>query len=89
MLAACEQPAPPARQAARATVQIGQPFWGRPDPSLRAPLCRGLSSSCRSRRTYATGWWYFTGNLHGDDGARFGYQLTLFGVSVSRRTRSR
>jgi predicted secreted hydrolase len=32
---------------------------------------------------YATEWWYFTGNLDGDDGRRFGYQLTLFRIGLS------
>jgi predicted secreted hydrolase len=27
---------------------------------------------------YLTEWWYYTGNLAGDDGRRFGYQLTFF-----------
>lgn len=27
---------------------------------------------------YQTEWWYYTGNLEGDDGRRFGYQLTFF-----------
>lgn len=31
---------------------------------------------------YATEWWYFTGNLRDPQGARFGYQLTLFRVGL-------
>jgi predicted secreted hydrolase len=27
---------------------------------------------------FQTEWWYFTGNLEGEDGRRFGYQLTIF-----------
>ncbi|MBI3957694.1 MAG: carotenoid 1,2-hydratase [Chloroflexi bacterium] len=27
---------------------------------------------------YATEWWYYTGNLTGDDGGAYGYQLTFF-----------
>ncbi len=27
---------------------------------------------------FRTEWWYYTGNLTGDDGRRFGYQLTFF-----------
>jgi len=27
---------------------------------------------------YRTEWWYYTGNLEGDDGRPFGYQLTIF-----------
>lgn len=28
-------------------------------------------------------WWYFTGNLDGEEGRRFGYELTLFRFSLS------
>jgi predicted secreted hydrolase len=28
-------------------------------------------------------WWYFTGNLFGDDGRRFGYELTLFRFALT------
>src|SRR5215210_5520348 len=27
---------------------------------------------------FQTEWWYYTGNLQGEDGRRFGYQLTFF-----------
>ena len=32
---------------------------------------------------YLTEWWYYTGNLRGDDGSRFGYQLTFFRRALS------
>lgn len=28
--------------------------------------------------TFQTEWWYYTGNLEGDDGGHYGYQLTVF-----------
>jgi predicted secreted hydrolase len=31
---------------------------------------------------FKTEWWYFTGNLHDDDGKRYGYQLTFFRQGV-------
>jgi predicted secreted hydrolase len=31
-----------------------------------------------SHPEYRTEWWYFTGNLTGDSGARYGYELTFF-----------
>jgi predicted secreted hydrolase len=34
---------------------------------------------------YRTEWWYFTGNLDGEDGRRFGYQLTLFRNAIAPR----
>jgi len=33
---------------------------------------------------YQTEWWYYTGNLHGSDGHRFGFELTFFRQGVSR-----
>lgn len=31
---------------------------------------------------YRNEWWYFTGNLHSDNGQRFGYQVTFFRFSL-------
>ena len=33
---------------------------------------------------YQTEWWYYTGNLRGKDGHRFGFELTFFRQGVSR-----
>jgi predicted secreted hydrolase len=32
---------------------------------------------------YAVEWWYYTGNLQGADGRRFGFQFTLFRVGIT------
>jgi predicted secreted hydrolase len=32
---------------------------------------------------YRTEWWYYTGNLQAESGARFGYQLTFFRSQIS------
>ncbi len=32
---------------------------------------------------FRTEWWYFTGNLAGEDGRRFGYQLTFFRTALA------
>ena len=37
---------------------------------------------------FKTEWWYFTGNLTGDDGRDYGYQLTFFRQGVQRKTES-
>ena len=34
---------------------------------------------------FKTEWWYFTGNLTGDDGRDYGYQLTFFRQGVQRK----
>ena len=33
---------------------------------------------------YQTEWWYYTGNLHSQDGRHFGFELTFFRQGVSR-----
>jgi predicted secreted hydrolase len=33
---------------------------------------------------YQTEWWYYTGNVAGEDGRRFGFELTFFRVGVNR-----
>ena len=40
-----------------------------------------------SHREFRTEWWYFTGNLTGDNGGPYGYQLTFFRQGI-RRNRS-
>lgn len=35
-----------------------------------------------SHPEYKLEWWYYTGNLQGEDGSRYGYQLTFFRVGV-------
>lgn len=37
-----------------------------------------------AHREYQTEWWYFTGNLSDESGARFGYQLTFFRFGIRR-----
>jgi predicted secreted hydrolase len=36
-----------------------------------------------AHEAYRNEWWYFTGNLDGDNGGRFGYELTLFRFSLA------
>lgn len=64
---------------------------------LCAALCRGWGADWRpaipgwnyrfpadhgNHPDFKTEWWYFTGNLHSDDGRDFGYQLTFFRQGV-------
>ena len=54
------------------------PPWRNAEPGrvLRLPADHA------SHPEYRIEWWYYTGNLHVDDGRRFGYQLTFFRVGV-------
>src|SRR5262245_3132419 len=38
---------------------------------------------------YRTEWWYYTGNLQGADGRRFGFELTFFRQGTSRDAASK
>jgi predicted secreted hydrolase len=42
-----------------------------------------------SHPRYRNEWWYFTGNLVGDDGARYGFELTFFRIATAPRPPSR
>ena len=41
-----------------------------------------------SHPDYKLEWWYYTGHLDGDDGRRFGYELTFFRLGMDRRAES-
>lgn len=80
LLAACAPPAsgPPAELAA---LQLQDVLGGEADEqflraegrrNFRFPQDHGLHPGYRNE------WWYFTGNLAGTDGRRFGFQLTFF-----------
>ena len=45
--------------------------------ALAFPSDHGPHRECR------TEWWYYTGNLEGEDGALFGYQLTFFRTALT------
>ncbi len=49
----------------------------RPEP-LRFPADHAMHPGYRNE------WWYFTGNLNGPEGARLGYQFTLFRFALER-----
>jgi predicted secreted hydrolase len=38
-----------------------------------------------SHPDYRSEWWYFTGNLNGDSGSRFGFELTFFRFALAPR----
>lgn len=38
---------------------------------------------------YRTEWWYFTGNLEGEGGRHFGYQLTVFRIALAPKVPER
>ncbi len=65
---------------ALATAAWGAEVWdvARPDYRWSFPQDHW------ARPGYRTEWWYLTGHLAGEGGARFGYQLTIFRIGLSR-----
>jgi len=72
VIGAGAQPQPPAQTAA------GRVAWKSAAPG-RAIV---LPADHASHPDYKLEWWYYTGNLDGASGERFGYQLTFFRVGV-------
>lgn len=64
----------------------GQPAdgWTRAAPGR--PLV--LPADHAAHPDYRLEWWYYTGNLTGDDGRPYGYQVTFFRVGVVREPAS-
>jgi len=81
LLSACDAQ-PPATAPA---VRVDQAMGGLPDPGFaRAyePRKFQFPRDYAAHPDFATEWWYLTGNLHTENGRRFGYQLTLFRVGL-------
>ena len=76
LVAACASPQPSLATADVVNV-LSRPVDDRFARALgpiefRFPLDHG------PHKEYATEWWYYTGNLTGEDGGEYGYQLTFF-----------
>ncbi len=76
LLSACTAPSPPL-----ASANVVDALSGPVDASFaRAfePVEFIFPKDHGPHDDYATEWWYYTGNLTGDDGGEYGYQLTFF-----------
>ncbi len=49
-------------------------------PSVTGPCNFNFPRDHASHPDYRIEWWYYTGNMHAEDGARFGIELTFFRV---------
>ena len=84
LLAACEPGKPPDHQDS-VGIQIAERMAATPDPGFAralGPRAFSFPDDHGPHPAFATEWWYFTGNLRGDDGTRLGYQLTLFRIGL-------
>ena len=76
LLSACTAPSPPL-----ASANVVDALSGPADASFaRAfePVEFIFPADHGPHDDYATEWWYYTGNLSGDEGGEYGYQLTFF-----------
>ena len=67
------------------SIRVDQRMGAPPDPGFERALEPRAFEFPRDHGAhpgFATEWWYFTGNLYGPDGRRFGYQFTLFRVGL-------
>jgi len=67
------------------SISVTQRMGAAPDPGFaRALDVREFNfpADHAAHPAFATEWWYFTGNLQSDQGAAYGYQLTLFRVGL-------
>ena len=81
LLVACE--APP--ESAEPLLRLGEVLGGDDTQGyLRADAPRAFEfpADHGPHPGFRNEWWYFTGNLAGPDGQRFGYQLTFFNGAV-------
>jgi predicted secreted hydrolase len=81
LLSACNAESPTVVPPLRVDQAMGVP----PDPGFaRAfePREFEFPQDHSAHPDFATEWWYLTGNLHSENGRRFGYQLTLFRVGL-------
>ncbi|MCG6965760.1 MAG: carotenoid 1,2-hydratase [Chromatiaceae bacterium] len=83
-LGGCDD-APPGRPPDPPGVRVDQRMGTTPDPGFERaiqPRAFEFPRDHGAHPGFATEWWYFTGNLQSDNGARFGYQLTLFRIGL-------
>ena len=80
---ACERPSE--NQAPVDPVSLGERMAASPDPGFERaikPRDFRFPADHGPHQSFATEWWYFTGNLTSAQGERLGYQLTLFRVGL-------
>jgi predicted secreted hydrolase len=87
LITACDQPAEQA--ASESGVALTERMAATPDPGFEraySPRDFLFPADHGPHETFATEWWYFTGNISTAQGRYFGYQLTLFRVALKPGT---
>ena len=82
-LVACDRSQPDTAQPI--SISVSQRLGSAVDPAFERalkPRPFNFPEDHGAHPEFANEWWYFTGNLWTDEGARFGYQLTLFRVAL-------
>ena len=80
----------PAPSGAR--FDVAQALGGEADPKFaraETPRAFRFPQDHGPHPQFRNEWWYFTGNLFGADGQRFGYELSLFRIALSPEAQPR
>lgn len=75
----------PAPATSTARFDVAQALGGEADPRFAraaAPRAFRFPQDHGPHPEFRNEWWYFTGNLFGADGQRFGYELSLFRIAL-------
>ena len=75
----------PSASARRDAISVRDALGGAPEGFARATQARALRfpQDHGPHPEYRSEWWYFTGNLAGHGGRRFGFQLTVFRFALA------
>lgn len=87
LIVACDQPVE--QTTSGSGVALTERMAATPDPGFEraySPRDFRFPADHGPHETFATEWWYFTGNLSTGQGRYFGYQLTLFRVALKPGT---
>ena len=76
----------PAPAPAQGSLSVSRALGGIPEAGFAralSPRAFHFPEDHGPHPQYQTEWWYFTGNLEGSRGRRFGYQLTFFRMALA------
>jgi predicted secreted hydrolase len=83
MLAACAAPSPAPPSARLSVSEAMQASGTEGFARAEEPRPFVFPQDHGPHPEYAVEWWYYTGNLAGEDGRRFGFQLTFFRFAIA------
>ncbi|MFP4129372.1 MAG: lipocalin-like domain-containing protein [Halorhodospira sp.] len=87
LLAACGQERAPEARQGQEPMSVAEALSGEPEAEgyarARGPQPFDFPQDHGAHPDYRHEWWYVTGNLEGDDGRHFGFQVTFFRFALA------